>query len=125
MRAFVTLLLVVVAGCFAAVATATTAQVKVCGTVVGANWVFPGTGGKVSGNKYAVLANGGVSCAFAKQWVVKLSSTKLAGKKAGRSYPLAGGPPGYTCEANPDAKGKVLAGDCKSGKNIFSWGVRP
>jgi len=124
MRGFVALLLFVAAGCFAAAATATTAEVKVCGTVVGANWVFPGTGGKVSGNKYGVLANG-VSCAFAKKWVVKLSSKTLAGKKAGRSYPLAGGPPGYTCTANPDANGKVLAGACKSGKNIFSWGGRP
>ena len=124
MRAFVVLLLVVVSGCFAAAATATTAQVKVCGTVVGANWVFPGTGGKVSGNKYGVLANG-VSCGFAKQWVVTLSGKKLAGKKAGASYPLAGGPPGYTCTANPDANGKVLAASCKSGKNYFTFGGRP
>jgi len=124
MRAVVALLLIAAAGCFAAAATATTTQVKVCGTVVGARWVFPGTGGKVSGNKYGVLANG-VSCAVAKKWVVKLSSTKLAGKTPGGSYPLAGGPPGYTCTANPDANGKVIAGACKSGKNYFTWGGRP
>ena len=76
--------------------------ISICGNVVGAPWVFPGTGGKIKGNKYGVLANG-VSCAVAKQYAIKLSSTKLAGKVPGKSYPITGGPKGYTCSANPDA----------------------
>lgn len=61
----------------------------------------------------------------------RLSSAKLAGKAFGHSYPLAGGPKGYTCMANPDANGKVLAGSCQIGpltavsKHVFSWGGRP
>ena len=98
--------------------------------MVGAKWVFPNTGGKVTGNKYGVTANG-VSCAIAKKYAVKLSSAKLAGKTPGHSYPLAGGPKGYTCHANPDANGKLLAGSCQIGpltavsKHVFSWGGRP
>jgi hypothetical protein len=101
-----------------------------CGNVIGAKWVFPKTGGKVTGDKYAVTVNG-VSCAVARKYAVKLSSAKLAGKIPGHSYPLAGGPKGYTCYANPDANGKVLAGTCQIGpltavsKHVFSWGARP
>ncbi len=101
-----------------------------CGNVVGAKWVFPGTGGKVKGNTYGVTANG-VSCAIAKQYAVKLSSTKLAGNVMGHSYPITGGPKGYTCHANPDANGKLLAGSCQIGPrtavshHAFSWGGRP
>jgi hypothetical protein len=101
-----------------------------CGNVVGANWVFPGAGGKIKGNKYGVLANG-VSCAVAKQYAIKLSSTKLSGKVPGHSYPITGGPKGYTCYANPDANGKLLAGSCQIGPrtavshHAFSWGGRP
>ena len=71
---------------------------SICGNVVGAKWVFPKTGGKVTGNKYGVTANG-VSCAVAKRYAIKLSSTKLAGKVPGHSYPITGGPKGYTCHA--------------------------
>jgi len=132
MRAFVALLLVVAAGCFAAAATAAAehAEITSCGTVVGAKWVFPHTGGKLTGNKYGVTANG-VSCAIAKTYAVKLSSVKLSGKTFGHSYPLAGGPAGYTCHANPDANGKLLAGSCQIGPltavshHAFSWGGRP
>ena len=104
--------------------------ISICGNVVGAPWVFPGTGGKIKGNKYGVLANG-VSCAVAKQYAIKLSSTKLAGKVPGHSYPITGGPKGYTCSANPDANGKLLAGSCQIGPltavshHAFSWGGRP
>ncbi len=103
---------------------------SICGNVVGAKWVFPKTGGKVTGNKYGVTANG-VSCAVAKQYAIKLSSTKLAGKVPGHSYPITGGPKGYTCHANPDANGKLLAGTCQVGPltavshHVFSWGGRP
>jgi hypothetical protein len=126
MRALVALLLVVAAGCFAAAATAAAehAEITSCGTVVGAKWVFPGTGGKLSGNKYGVTANG-VSCAVAKKYAVKLSGTKLPGKKTGANYPLAGGPKGYTCHGNPDANGKLIAGSCKLGTNYFLWSGRP
>lgn len=130
MKAFFALLLVAVAGCLAASAMAAgeRADFASCGNVIGAKWVFPG--GKMTGNKYGVMANG-VSCAVAKTYAVKLSSAKLAGKIPGHSYPLAGGPNGYTCHANPDANGKVLAGTCQIGpltavsKHAFSWGGRP
>jgi len=104
--------------------------VSICGTVVGAKWVFPKTGGRITGNKYGVTAIG-VSCAIAKQYAIKLSSTKLAGKVPGHSYPITGGPKGYTCSANPDANGKLLAGSCQIGPksavshHVFSWGGRP
>ena len=132
MKVFLALLLVAAAGCLAAsaVAAGEHADLTSCGNVIGAKWVFPKTGGKVSGNKYGVTAVG-VSCAIAKKYAVKLSSAKLAGKKYGHSYPLAGGPKGYTCHANPDANGKVLAGSCQIGpltavsKHVFSWGGRP
>lgn len=132
MKAFFALLLVAAAGCFAAsaVAAGERADFSVCGNVVGAKWVFPNSGGKISGNKYGVTANG-VSCAIAKKYAIKLSSAKLAGKVAGHTYPLAGGPKGYTCYANPDANGKVLAGSCQIGpltavsKHAFSFGGRP
>ena len=106
------------------------AGISFCGNVVGAKWVFPGTGGKVKGNKYGVTANG-VSCAVAKKYAIKLSSTKLAGNVPGHSYPITGGPKGYTCHANPDANGKLLAGSCQIGprgtvsNHVFSWGGRP
>ncbi len=132
MKASFVLFVLVVAGCFAASAGAsgTRADLAVCGTVVGAKWVFPGAGGKISGNKYAVTANG-VGCAIAKKYAIKLSGARLAGKLVGHSYPLAGGPKGYTCHANPDANGKLLAGSCQIGpltavsKHAFSWGGRP
>ena len=132
MKASFVLLFVAVAGCFAASAMAAgdRADLTSCGNVTGAKWVFPNTGGKVSGNTYGVTANG-VSCAIAKKYAIKLSSAKLPGKVPGHSYPLAGGPPGYTCHANPDANGKVLAGSCQIGpltavsKHVFSWGGRP
>jgi len=104
--------------------------ISICGNVVGAKWVFPKTGGKITGNKYGVTANG-VSCAIAKQYAIKLSSTKLAGNVPGHSYPITGGPKGYTCYANPDANGKLLAGTCQIGPltavshHAFSWGGRP
>jgi hypothetical protein len=132
MKVFLALLLVAAAGCLAAsaVAAGEHAGLTSCGNVIGAKWVFPNTGGKVSGNKYGVTASG-VSCAIATKYAVKLSSAKLPGKKYGHSYPLAGGPAGYTCHANPDANGKVLAGSCQIGpltavsKHVFSWGGRP
>jgi hypothetical protein len=104
--------------------------ISICGTVVGAKWVFPGTGGKLKGDKYGVQANG-VSCAIAKEYAIKLSSTKLAGNIPGHSYPITGGPKGYTCYANPDANGKLIAGSCQVGPltavshHAFSWGGRP
>ncbi len=104
--------------------------ISICGNVVGAKWVFPGGGGKISGNKYGVIANG-VSCAVAKKYAIKLSGTKLAGKVVGHSYPINGGPKGFTCSANPDANGKLLAGSCQVGPKsavshqAFSWGGRP
>ena len=132
MKVFLALLLVAVVGCLAtsAIAAGEHSSITSCGNVIGAKWVFPHTGGKVTGNKYGVTANG-VSCAIAKQYAVKLSSVKLAGKTFGHSYPLAGGPKGYTCHANPDANGKVLAGSCQIGpltavsKHVFSWGGHP
>ena len=132
MKTCLALFLVAVAGCFAASAMAAGQRVDItsCGNVTGAKWVFPGAGGKLSGNKYAVTANG-VSCAIAKKYAVLLSSAKLPGKIPGHSYPLAGGPKGYTCYANPDANGKLLAGSCQIGPltavshHAFSWGGRP
>jgi hypothetical protein len=104
--------------------------ISICGNVVGAKWVFPKTGGRITGNTYSVTANG-VSCTVAKQYAIKLSSAKLAGNVPGHSYPITGGPEGYTCYANPDANGKVIAGSCQIGPrtavshHAFSWGGRP
>ena len=132
MKAFFALLLVVGTGWLAASAMAVgqASTFTSCGNVVGARWVFPHTGGRMAGNKYGVTANG-VSCAIAKKYAVNLSSAKLMGKTPGHNYPLAGGPKGYTCHANPDANGKLLAGTCQIGpltavsKHVFSWGGRP
>ena len=138
MKASFAFLLVAVAGCLAASgylavsaqATGQRAALTSCGTVIGAKWVFPHSSGKVTGNKYGVTVNG-VSCAKAKKFAVTLSSVKLPGKKFGHSYPIAGGPTGYICRANPDANGKVLAGSCQIGPwtsvshHVFSWGGRP
>ncbi len=113
-----------------AVAASQRAAFASCGTVVGAKWVFPHSGGKLSGNKYSVTVNG-VSCAKAKKFAVKLSSVKLPGKMFGHSYPITGGPSGFICQANPDANGKVLAGSCQIGPwtsvshHVFSWGGHP
>ncbi len=133
MKAVFALLVLALVGCSATAASASTQRTDAiinCGTVVGAKWVFPGTGGKISGTKYGVTAVG-VSCDLAKKYAVKLSSAKLAGKTTGKSYPLAGGPPGFTCSANPDANGKVIAASCQVGpknkpsKKAFSFGGRP
>ncbi len=133
MKAWLVVLSVAISAALASSALAAGDRVNgisFCGNVVGAKWVFPNTGGKVTGNKYGVTAVG-VSCAIAKQYAIKLSSTKLSGKVVGHSYPIAGGPKGYTCSANPDANGKLLAGSCRNGpksavtKLSFSWGGRP
>jgi hypothetical protein len=138
MKASFALLLVVAVGLLAVSAVAASeranlisaAQLTVCGKVTGAKWVFPKTGGKVTGNKYGVTASG-VSCAIAKKYAIKFSSVKLPGKIVGHSYLLKGGPKGYTCYANPDANGKVLAGSCQIGPktvvshHVFTWGGRP
>ena len=138
MKAFFALLLVAAVGWLAvsAVAAGESANLasgtsfKVCGKVTGAKWVFPHSGGKVTGKKYGVTANG-VSCKVARKYAVKLSRVKLPGKKVGHSYPIKGGPKGYNCHANPDANGKVLAGTCQIGPwtavshHAFSWGGRP
>ena len=140
MRAPFALLVVAIAGCFAASAMAagqpaavnSSLTFKSCGNVIGAKWVFPKTGGKVTGNKYGVTAIG-VSCVTALKYAAKFSRSgaKLTGKRVNNSYPLAGGPKGYTCGANPDANGKLLAGSCQVGPltavatKVFSWGGRP
>jgi hypothetical protein len=138
MKVFPALLVVVLAGCSVAGAAAagehaalpSASPLKSCGKVTGAKWVFPKTGGKFTGNTYGVTAVR-VDCEVAKKYAIKLSGTTLAGKTAGHSYPLAGGPKGYICHANPDANGKVLAGSCQDAplntvaKHVFSWGGRP
>jgi hypothetical protein len=110
-----------------ALAAPNATPIKKCGSVTGAPWVFPGTGGKVQGNTYGVTSIS-TPCAFAKQWATRLSAVTLPGKVAGKSYPLVGGPPGFTCKANPDAYGKVLAASCiKRGVKgtSFSFGGAP
>jgi len=75
--------LLVVSACLAASgylavsaqATGQRAAFASCGNVIGAKWVFPHSGGKVSGNKYGVTVNG-VSCAKAKKFAKTLSSVK-------------------------------------------------
>ena len=138
MKASFALLLVAIAGCLAVSAPAagkradltSALSLKNCGNVTGAKWVFPHSGGKVSGSTYGVTAVG-VSCATAKKFAIALSSVKLPGKKFGHSYPITGGPKGYICHANPDANGKLLAGSCQVGslktvsKHVFSWGGHP
>ncbi len=133
MKALLVVLCITISAAVASSALAAGARaegISICGNVVGAKWVFPGGGGKISGNKYGVTANG-VSCAVAKRYAIKLSSKKLAGKVPGHSYPITGGPKGYTCYANPDANGKLLAGSCQIGPltavshHAFSWGGRP
>ena len=138
MKVSFALLLVAIAGyltasgylAVSAQATGQRAALTSCGNVIGAKWVFPHSGGKVTGRKYGVTVNG-VSCAIAKKYAKKLSSVKLPGKVFGHSYPIKGGPKGFICHANPDANGKVLAGSCQIGPrtvvshHVFSWGGRP
>ena len=95
MKAVFLLLVLALVGCSTMVASASTQRsgaVSICGTVVGAKWVFPGTGGKVSGTRYGVTAVG-VSCDLAKKYAVKLSGAKLPAREDRREVLPARGRP--------------------------------
>ena len=79
--AVIALTVAVVAAAWLAVPASATRAAKPaivsCGRVTGASWVFPGSGGKLTGKTYGVTAVK-ATCAFAKKWAIKLSGAKLA-----------------------------------------------
>ena len=73
--------------------------------------------GSTRGTRY-VIASTGLTCAFVRPWVARLSA-----KSATRSgQPLAGGPAGYLCAATVPLSGKAAIGACgRSGGKGFAW----
>ena len=89
--------------------------IKQCKTFTGPTWQFPHT--KMTSNKYEAYVIR-YSCAKAKKWARKFAARTLPNKKLGASNKIRG-PAGYTCSANPDARGHAFAGSCRKG---FGWG---
>lgn len=105
-----------------AVPKAASIPIKQCGTFTGPTWQFPHT--KLTSNKYSAYVIR-YSCAKAKKWARKFAAKTLPNKKMGASNKIKG-PAGYTCLANPDARGHAFVGSCKKGfastTKGFGWG---
>ncbi len=71
-----------------------------CAGLMGAKW--KASGGK-TGTKY-VVGTRGVTCAFVKPWVARLSGLHKANAM------IAGGPPGFTCRAAQRMQGEAFYG---------------
>ena len=66
---------------------------------------------------YVITCSRGVTCAFAKPWVRRLS-----GRPASRSGQALAGPPGYQCRVTIPFGGKAAGGACgRSGGRGFGW----
>ena len=65
-----------------------------------------------------VISSTGVTCAFVRPWVARLSAKAVT--RSGQ--PLSGGPAGYVCAATVPLAGKAAIGACgRSGGKGFAW----
>ena len=73
--------------------------------------------GASRGTRY-VISSTGVSCAFVRPWVARLSAKPVT--RSGQR--LSGGPSGYVCAATVPISGKAAIGACgRSGGKGFAW----
>ena len=73
--------------------------------------------GTARGTTYVITVSRGVTCAFAKPWVRRLS-----GRPASRSGQALSGPPGYQCRVTIPFGGKAAGGACgRSSGRGFGW----
>jgi hypothetical protein len=102
----------------AAVAPASGASYKPCGTFSGAAWAVAAFGKK--GTQWHVLA-AGVTCSYARTWSIKLAKTPFKGEAGTKLR----GPVGWKCLPGI-AESKGTAGQCWKGATQagprFSWG---
>ena len=69
------------------------------------------------GTTYVITVSRGVTCAFAKPWVRRLTA-----RRATRSGQALSGPPGYQCRVTIPFGGKAAGGACgRSGGRGFGW----
>lgn len=73
--------------------------------------------GTSTGTTYVITVSRGVTCAFAKPWVRRLSA-----RRASRSGQPLAGPPGYQCRVTIPFGGKAAGGACgRGGGRGFGW----
>jgi hypothetical protein len=112
---------VAAAGALAVGATGSRASVnatrQACGTFSGLAWVDPVNGMK--GTHWTVSTTGGVGCAFAMTWAVKLAKRVYAKGPPGRRI---GGPAGWSCHRAIEVGGGTPGFCRKSSLGRFDWG---
>jgi hypothetical protein len=109
MKRFV--LIAMVLGCGLAVPAGATARRAQDCTFPGPKWSVGGT----TGTTYD-LTTSSVTCAYATPWARKLAGAP--NKKP--YYPVSGGPPGWSCNAQaPGAR--ITVGACVKGTKRFAW----
>jgi hypothetical protein len=90
-----------------------------CAPVHGTPWRYPGVA-RIQSSVYESFAIH-YSCASAKTWTKRLAQLKIPVLKTGNQTVIEG-PPGFKCEAWPDARGHAYAGGCQKGTRIaFGW----
>jgi hypothetical protein len=90
-----------------------------CAPVHGTRWRYPGVA-RIQSDVYESFAIH-YSCASAKMWTKRLARIKIPLLKTG-NHTVIKGPPGFKCEAWPDAHGHAYAGGCQKGSRIaFGW----
>jgi hypothetical protein len=73
--------------------------------------------GSTRGTRY-VVSSTGVTCAFVRPWVARLSAKPVT--RSGQR--LSGGPAGYVCAATVPLSGKAAVGACgRTGGKGFAW----
>jgi hypothetical protein len=73
--------------------------------------------GPARGTTYVITVSRGVTCAFAKPWVRRLTA-----RPASRSGQALTGPRGYQCRVTIPFGGKAAGGACgRSGGRGFGW----
>ena len=73
--------------------------------------------GTARGTTYVITVSRGVTCAFAKPWVRRLTA-----RPATRSGQVLSGPLGYQCRVTIPFGGKAAGGACgRSGGRGFGW----
>lgn len=108
--AVLTITLVSVGSAIAA-PSASSSVTTTCAGLTGAKW--KATGG-VTGTKY-IAGVRGVTCAFVKPWVARLSGLHKA------NATIAGGPPGFTCRAAQRQAGEAFYGfACYGAGKVFT-----
>jgi hypothetical protein len=90
-----------------------------CAPVQAAHWVYPGPA-KIGSTAYESFAIN-YSCDAAKTWTKRLAQLEVHVTKVGNPGKIPG-PPGFNCEAWPDANNHAYAGGCQKGaKTAFGW----